>query len=56
MLQLNFRFIFAAAYPLPLVLGKLISLLGCKQVGSIQFMIDEDSYELDFSNIISRYI
>jgi hypothetical protein len=31
-------------------------ILGCKQVGSIQFIIDEDSYQIWFPNILSRSI
>jgi hypothetical protein len=55
---LNFRFTILS---LPLILGKLfnqliINLLGCKQVGSIQLMIDEDLYQIYFPNILSRFI
>jgi len=49
-------FTFSAAYSLPIILEKLINLLGCKQVGSIQFIIDEYSYQIYFLNILSRSI
>jgi len=34
----------------------IISLLGCKQVGSVQLMIDGDSYQIYFPIILSRFI
>jgi len=60
-IYLNFRFTFSAAYYLPLILEKLIHqliiiILNCKQVGSAQLMIDGDSYQIYFPNILSRFI
>ena len=60
-IYLNFRFTFSAAHYLPLILGKLIhqliiNLLGCKQVGSVQLIIDVDSYQIYFLIILSRFI
>jgi len=60
-IYLNFRFTFSTAYYLPLILGKIIyqliiCLLGCKQVGSVQLIIDGDSYQIYFLIILSRFI
>jgi len=60
MIQLNFMFTFTPTYALLLILEKLIQqlmirLLVSEHDDSIQFIIDEDSYQLYLSITLSRF-